>query len=184
MGGSFTEDEFLFLVQKFPQLGSLQIFIECGTYKGESSRVMSKYFSDVYTFEINGKLFYDSQLESLDKKLRNIHHYFGNSYELMNKVVAMDDRTCMFFLDAHQSGSDTSNNGEELVPLYKELQTINNNYKKQFGVVCIDDYRLWNNQPVPDDWKHIDNKKILDSLSNFTITNCFEYNDRMYIFIQ
>lgn len=183
MGGSFTDTEYSFILENYPRLKTLSSFIETGTYMGDTTRLMSKYFLDVYTFEINSKLFIESQNKSLDCMIKNTHHYLGNSYDLLNKILKIDTRGSMFFLDAHQSGRDTSNNGVELVPLYKELDTINRLYPKQFGVVCIDDYRLWNCDDVPHDWKHITNDKIFKSLSNHKLGETFTVNDRLYIFI-
>jgi|LakMenEpi03Aug12_release.lakeMendotaPanAssembly.Ray.scaffolds.fasta_scaffold48295_8 hypothetical protein len=178
MGGSFTDEEYNFLLTNFPQLKSLNIFIESGTYKGDTTRLMTKYYKDIYTFEINPRLFMDSQDASLTAKLTNAHHYFGNCYDLMAKVMAMDTRQCFFFLDAHQSGADIH------VTLYQELQVINDNYPQtQFGVVVVDDYRLWNTEPIPRNWQHITTQKIVDSLNKHKISKTFVVNDRMYIFI-
>jgi len=183
MGGSFNDEEYNFLLSKFPELKNLQIFIESGTYKGDTTRLMCKYYKYVYTFEINPRLFMDSQDASLNNKLSNAHHYFGNCYDLMSKVIAMDNRQCFFFLDAHLSGADTSF-FEEFVPLYKELQVINDLYpQNQFGVVCVDDVRLFMTDNPPDDWKHIKPEKIVESLHKHKVGKTFVVNDRMYIFI-
>ena len=184
MGGSFTDEEYNFLLTNFPQLKTLDIFIESGTYKGDTTRLMTKFYKDIYTFEINPRLFMDSQDASLTAKLTNAHHYFGNCYDLMSKVMCMDTRPCFFFLDAHQSGTDTSHYEDIHVPLYQELQVINDNYpQNQFGVVVVDDYRLFTVEPIPWDWQHITTQKIIDSLHKHKISKTFVVNDRMYIFI-
>ena len=184
MGGSLDEKELTFLFDNIPELKQLDIFIECGTYMGVSSRLVSRYFKDVYTFEINNKLFIDSIIKSLEEKLLNVHHYLGNSYDLIKLVILSDNRNSVFFLDAHQSGADSSNNGKELVPLLQELQIINTFYPKNtLGLIIVDDYRLWNTQPIPHDWAHITNEIILKSLNNHNIKQVFEMNDRMYIII-
>jgi hypothetical protein len=180
MGGSLTDDE---LSPFATDESRLDVFFETGTYKGVSTRTAAKYFKDVYTFEINGPLFIESQNESLKHGLLNAHHYFGNSYSLMSLIMQTDKRKAFFFLDAHQSGSDSSNNGQELVPLMQELEMINRLYPKQYGVVCVDDYRLWTTEPIPEDWKHITNEKIVKCLSDHEISKTFACNDRFYIVI-
>jgi len=184
MGGSLLEEEMEFLFNNIPELKDLNIFIECGTYKGDSSRLASKFFKDVYTFEINQRLFEESMLKSLEKNIMNVHHYLGNSYDLTKLIIQNDRRPALFFLDAHISGNDSSYNGKELVPVMQELKVINEHYSQDtLGIVIVDDYRLWNKHPIPDDWAHITNEKILQALSNHKITSTFEINDRMYIII-
>ncbi len=183
MGGSLEQEELNKLHTEFPQLKELSLFIETGTYKGVSTRLASKNFKDVYTFEINLDRFVESMNESLKQNLMNCHHYLGNSYDLLRVILQNDKRSSFFFLDAHQSGGDSSNNGKELVPLIEELNIINELYPQILGVVCVDDYRLWNTEPIPDDWKHITNERIFGCLSNHKINSAFMLNDRLYILI-
>jgi hypothetical protein len=67
--------------------------------------------------------------------------------------------------------------------LYQELNCINELYPQQPAIVCVDDYRLWNKEPIPHDWQHITNEKLVASLSRHKVHKAFEINDRMYILI-
>ena len=183
MGGSLDDNELLFLQQRFPFFNDLKIFIETGTYKGETSRNVSKYFNDVYTFEINYDLYIQSALDSIKYQTRNIHHYLGDSVDLLNLILKLDTRPTFFFLDAHQSGSDTSNNNIELVPLISELKHINDLYSPEnVAIICVDDYRLWNDEKAWD-WSHITDEKIKETLNKHKITETFVHNDRLYLII-
>jgi len=82
----------------------------------------------------------------------------------------------MFFLDAHQSGNDTSNNGKN-VPLLDELNIIlKNNYYP--CIIIIDDVRLFDNYW---DWKGITVQHILNIFGNRLKDHSIS-NDRMIIY--
>lgn len=186
MGGSFTPNEFLHIASKIPIFNTLQIFIETGTHQGDTTRIASVIFSEVFTFEIN-KIFYEfakRKLNTLD--CTNVHHYLGDSVELLDNLLDTEQRSAFFFLDAHHHSMKTTenikmNNGSDKTPLIDELTIINNKYPKKPAVICIDDVRLWRSGNP--DWSNVNDKKIVETLSNHTITDSFENEDRLYFVI-
>ena len=171
MGGSLTQEEILSILYKHPIYSNIKTFIETGTYKGETSIIASKFF-DVHTIEINEKL-YNEVKEKY--KNSNINFYFGDSVQILKKLQEKPMST-MFFLDAHQSGNDTSNNGKN-VPLLDELDIIlKNNYYP--CIIIIDDVRLFDNYW---DWKGISVENIVDFFGH-RLKDYFISDDRMVIY--
>ena len=60
MGGSLQYEEILKIFSLYPQYKNIRIFVETGTYKGETARMASKHFERVYTLEISQELFQES----------------------------------------------------------------------------------------------------------------------------
>lgn len=173
MGGSLNEQEIKDAVP------TMDIFIETGTYMGDSSRLASRFFKKVYTYEIN-EVLYNLAKESVEIfYIGNIESHLGDSVVLLQDTLISDTRPAFIFLDAHQSGPNTSNNGE-LVPLLKELAVINNYYGKKPGIICVNDFRLWSKHW---DWAQITQESVLASLSNHVVTKYYVKNDRFYMII-
>ena len=86
----------------------------------------------------------------------------------------------MWFLDAHQSGGDTVNNGKN-VPLLEELQIILSGMNRDVrNLFVIDDLRLFDNAP---DWKHVScsNILLLFKKHGVTVRKYYPMNDRFVI---
>lgn len=186
MGGSFTPDEFLQVASKIPIFNNLQVFIETGTHQGDTTRIASVLFVEVFTFEIN-KIFYEfakRKLNTLD--CTNVNHLLGDSVELLDTLLDTEKRSAFFFLDAHHHSMNTTedvkmDNGSSTTPLMDELYIINRKYPKVPAVICIDDVRLWRSGNV--DWSNVNDEKIVEALSNHIITDTFENGDRLYFVI-
>lgn len=186
MGGSFTPDEFLQIADRIPIFNNLQVFIETGTHQGDTTRIASILFVEVFTFEIN-KIYYEfakRKLNTLD--CTNVNHLLGDSVELLDTLLDTEKRSAFFFLDAHHHSMKTTedvkmDNGSGKTPLMDELDIINRKYPKVPAVICIDDVRLWRSGNP--DWSNVNDEKIVEALSNHTITDSFENGDRIYFVI-
>lgn len=187
MGGSFTPEEFLQVAAKIPFFNELKVFIETGTHQGDTTRIASVIFNEVYTFEIN-KIFYEfakRKLATLD--CTNVNHQLGDSVELLDNLLDTEYRPAFFFLDAHHHAMRTTenvkmDNGSGKTPLMDELEIINTKYpNKSKAVICIDDVRLW--RSGNSDWSNVNDEKIIEALNNHTIVNSFEHGDRLYFLI-
>lgn len=186
MGGSFTPDEFLQIADRILIFNNLQVFIETGTHQGDTTRIASILFVEVFTFEIN-KIYYEfakRKLNTLD--CTNVNHLLGDSVELLDTLLDTEKRSAFFFLDAHHHSMKTTedvkmDNGSGKTPLMDELDIINRKYPKVPAVICIDDVRLWRSGNP--DWSNVNDEKIVEALSNHTITDSFENGDRIYFVI-
>jgi len=184
MGGSLELNEILSAIQKIQQIqkiGNFKFtnFVETGTYKADTSIMASKHFSHVYTTEIVPDLYQNSKDRAEKEGIENITFLLGDSVKLLDDIMSKLNGDTVFFLDAHQSGNDTSNNGIN-VPILNELDVI---LKYSIGpsLFIIDDLRLWKSQVW--DWQHISSQAIFTKilLAGHRIVGTIEYNDRYYV---
>lgn len=172
MGGCLTPEDIKFILLIYPFL-NINTAIETGTYKGESSRLLSKFFKHVHTFEIHKPL-YDKAVQD-SKHIDNITFHYGDSVKLLPNILNTINGSVLYFIDAHTAGTGTGWNGDELVPLLTELRLILK-LKKDMSVFIFDDVRLFNKY---DDWKAITTETIKKEFRN--VIYDVIYNDRYYV---
>jgi hypothetical protein len=162
------------------------IFIETGTYIGETIFSMESLFNKLYTIEINEELYTNTKSRYRGNK---IHFIFGDSSDEIKNVLEECDNKVLFFLDGHYSGGNTGNFKITTLytPLEKELENINK-YCKHESLIIIDDCRdlgTKNNSS----WEYITEPVIRyilkDRLVNLYYRDCENHkNDRMIIHIK
>ena len=157
--GGFCHDKIKNLIDN-----SYKIAIESGTFRGDGSIKLSKYFEKVYTIEIDEKIFNDTSERLKDNK--NIIFFHGDSKEVISNLsrdIKVKNEKLLFWLDAHWSGDDsvdwknskwggyhinTGYVGKKIngivpginqVPLEEEIYQIYNNFKQEC-VLYIDDF--------------------------------------------
>lgn len=179
--GHLVKSEIIEIIQDFPDIS---IFVETGTYLGNSTKEASFVFDKIITIEINEQL-YNKAIDFCDDviKEKNIIFYLGDTLNLLPNIVNTikeSCESCMWFLDAHQSGIDTSNNGIH-VPLLLELDIILSKlYKKVNHIFVIDDVRLFSNAW---DWSDISFQSIHSIFKKYDIPIKKQYikNDRFIL---
>lgn len=177
MGGSLTDDEIKFIITRTPF--KIVSAIETGTYKGVSSRLLSKYFSTVHTIEVHKPL--HEEAKSNNGNIDNITYHLGDSTVILPKILLNMDGPALYFIDAHGSGNDSGWNNKELVPLISETKIILDRLDvKTHGVFIFDDVRLFNKY---DDWKGVTTNTIKDCFINRNIILEFVMGDRYYVVI-
>ena len=176
MGGSLTSDEVVPYLLKYPELTT---FIETGTFKGFTTRMAATQFEHVYTFELHPVLHKEAVSLAENHNFDTSGYLLGDSTILLKDLLISGVGPSFLYIDSHQSGPDTTNNGIEHVPLITELKIINELYSKgQKAVVCVDDYRLFGRYL---DWAHISTQKIKDVFTNHIITHECVENDRYWL---
>ena len=175
MGGIIEDDE-------IEICRGVKNFVETGTYRGVNTLNVSKHFENVYTIEIVPNLYELSKKKFIEENKTNIKCYLGDSLEILPQIVPKVHTGAVWFLDSHQSGHDTGNNGVQDVPLLEELDTILQFKLTGKHIFMLDDLRLWKDVR-PWDWAHISTKIILDKFKTYgyTVDKYFEKNDRLYI---
>ncbi len=179
MGGSLTEEELLSIINKYPEYRALiKTFIETGTYKGETTRMVAKYFNVVHTIEIMPLLYQEARIAGSKAGIYNIIYHLGDSVITLEELQRIPVPT-LFFIDSHQSGGDTGNNGK-WVPLLEELDVI---LKKNYHpcIFIFDDVRLFD---AHWDWKGVTTRSILDKFDQHgvQIKHNFVDNDRFVVY--
>jgi len=135
-----------------------KIFVETGTYMGETTKVASGLFETVHTIEI-APHFYDKAKNLFSGT--NVTCHLGDSSILLNDICQTLDRPTCFWLDGHWSAGNTGK-GIKNVPLYEELEIIMSRCS-QPCVILIDDCRLFGKtDPYVDGWEAISVEKILE----------------------
>jgi hypothetical protein len=179
MGGSLEFEEITDSIGLRPEYLSIRNFVETGTYKGDTSIMASKHFHNVYTTEIVPALHEESKKKAEEAGVKNITFLLGDSVKLLGEIMPKVSEGAVFFLDAHQSGGDTSNNGKN-VPLYEELDVILS-FPLGKSLFIIDDVRLWKQKCW--DWAHITNTELVKRFSDKgrKVHSYFEKNDRFFI---
>lgn len=164
------EDPFpKFLKQKVLQSYSSKdtIWVESGTYMGETAKFLSNISKFVYTLEPSDKYFKLSK-EVLSNTI-NVKIINKSSEEYFEQLLHDIDENSIvsFWLDGHWSGSDTFK-GITDTPIQYELSTISkflNKFKET--TVLVDDFRLFN--------KHLKQNELYPD-KNFLINWAYENN--------
>ena len=185
MGGSLEYSELEEIWTNYPALRPLcRLFLETGTYKGHTTRIMSHHFDRVITTEIMPPLYEESKAASAAEGITNIDYYLGDSVKILATLKL--NQSAVFFIDAHISGEDSGFNGDKLVPLLDELGVILT-YNSQPSVYIIDDCRFFGDQRGPElgawDWAGITQQTVLDvfAKNGRDVVESYLKNDRMWV---
>ena len=147
-----------FLFNLFHDYKKYPIFIESGTYHGETIFNMEPHFEKLYTVEISEQLYFNTKMKYNGKK---ICFLLGDSLFVFKHLLPNITDKLIFYLDGNYSSGDTGR-GKIDVPLYGELLQINNLYKHE-GIIIIDDVRLFETKGN-EDWSYINKDKIFEIL--------------------
>lgn len=88
-------------LKKLVNLFQVDVFVETGTYLGDTSYEGSKVFKEVYTIENNHKLFTKAQKRF--KNTPNVHCWEGSSPLVLKKNLAKIKGRILFWLDSHNA---------------------------------------------------------------------------------
>jgi len=141
------------------------VFIETGSYCGEGIEgAITANFKTIYSIELSEH--YYKVCQELFKGNKNVHLLFGDSVEVLPKLLKTLDCQCTFWLDGHWCG-DVSAGESNPVPLMEELQAIKEHHRKDH-IILIDDMRLLRTHDA--EWKDLkysvlDLEKMLRSIN-------------------
>lgn len=159
------------------EIMGLNIFVEGGTFKGDTAKSMSNKFLKVFTIENSDKIFNEAK-QNL-KGISNITLLKGDTRKHLKEILDNNDNI-LFWLDAHWSGGDTYGQMDEC-PLIEELNIIFNFSSRNLAIL-IDDARLFLAPPASPhnfrNWPSI--KQILNSIPDDW--SCIVYEDVIYLY--
>lgn len=142
-------------------LTGAKVFIETGTFRGDTARWASQHFLHVVTIEASDE-YYAKAVErfSSDPNVTVLH---GNSRDRLQEVVDSLEEKAIFWLDAHWSGGETYGELDEC-PILDEINLANSGLIGH--AIFVDDARLFlAPPPLPHDlqqWPNI--ADVLESL--------------------
>ena len=116
------------------------IFVETGTYMGDTLDSLRNSFKKLYSIELDDRLF--RRARDYFKNAENIKIIHGDSAKVLPVLLKKLDKPALFWLDAHYSGEGTAR-GEIDTPIMRELAGVLK-YIKMKPVILIDDARLFN----------------------------------------
>ena len=129
-------------VKEYAYKFSTEIFIETGTYHGAMILGIKRFFNQIYSIELDKDLYLKAK--KLFKKYDNIHILQGDSSKVFPELLDKIRKPCLFWLDAHYSGSVTAK-GNLNTPIIIELKSIFS-HKIKDHVILIDDARCFTGQ--------------------------------------
>lgn len=117
------------------------IWIETGTFMGDTTNVLSKVAKMVYSIEPEPTLF--SKAEEKFRNTSNVKIIRGLSEEILPKLLTTLSGDICFWLDGHYSAGGTFKGPQE-TPILDELDAIGRNIANMGNiVVMVDDIRLF-----------------------------------------
>lgn len=127
------------IVKQFFVENNCKIFVETGTYLGETTESLLQLAEKLYTIELSQELW-----EKACEKFKNQNHVIclrGDSTQVLGEILQNLDSKPLFWLDGHYSAGITAK-GEKETPINEELLEI---YKSNIrdAVILIDDARCF-----------------------------------------
>ncbi len=119
-------------------LSSSAVAIETGTYLGNGTALLSRYFNEVITIERDLDL--AEQARNRFATNSDIQIVMGSSREVLSKCIPAANIPALFWLDAHFSGGITAGSDDKC-PLLFEVSTILSQRSNLNTIVYIDDIR-------------------------------------------
>ena len=160
------------------------IFIETGTFMGETIDNITHFFKTIYSIELNKEFAERAIIKYKENDNINILH--GDSSQILPDLCKKIEEPVFFWLDGHWSGGTTAR-GNKDCPLLEELLAINSNLKSEC-VIAIDDARLFGTKEN-EDWKDIVPENILEIVKNRLVNYRFypsnlHSEDRMILILK
>ncbi len=115
------------------------IFVETGTYQGDTVYALRNEFRKLYTIELSHELY--ERARARLETAGNITPLEGDSTAILPRVLKEINEPCLFWLDGHYSGGPTAK-GDVNCPLLRELACILSHPVKRH-VILMDDARLF-----------------------------------------
>lgn len=128
------------IIKEMAKRYNMRVFIETGTYLGDMILAMSKLFDELYSVELDAKLYKYARRRLSHKP--NIHLFQGDSGDVLPEILPCCRQPALFWLDAHYSGEGTAQ-GSLNTPIVRELTQILSDGISH-NIILVDDARCFN----------------------------------------
>jgi len=125
------------ILREHGQRFGCRVFIETGTYLGDTLAALQDDFAQLHSIELSPQLYQDAKRRFKDTQQITLH--LGNSGDVLPHLLEALNEPCLFWLDGHASGQDTAQ-PDELTPILRELKAVVAHPIKQHCIL-IDDAR-------------------------------------------
>jgi hypothetical protein len=126
-------------LQELKDIFRIDIFIETGTYLGDTTNNARNYFKEVHTIELAPHLY--NKAKDRFQTYKNVYVHLGDSIDLLPEILSTVTGKILFWLDGHYSESNDAK-GKTNTPIMQELEVIKNSNIKN-AVILIDDMRCF-----------------------------------------
>ena len=151
-------------------------WVETGTYMGQTTELLSRHGSKVYSIEPEPTLYANAKQRF--RSVSNVEILNGTSEDIFPTLVPTLTGAVSFWLDGHYSG-DGTHKGPLDTPVEREMACIADNLRHMDkAVIMIDDIRLFNGQIHA-----YGNYPTLDDLVNWARANGLAWHIEQDIFI-
>ncbi len=177
---SFNLDESL--LKELQRHLPLKLFVETGTFRGESLEAVHSYFDACISIELSPE--YHAAAQKRFAGLDTIRLLLGDSALLLKEQQpSYESKSTLFWLDAHWCAAEDTAGEKSQCPLLEELRGIGELNKQ--SVVLIDDARLFlTPPPKPHEiscWPDL--TQLLDQLRNLSTDHAPVYYNDVLLFI-
>lgn len=157
------------IIKKYCRRFSITTFVETGTYLGDMIDATIDDFKEIFSIEIDEKLYKKAKDKFCNSK--HVHIYLGDSSKILMNLIQKIDNQCIFWLDGHYSEGITGK-GSLDTPIIDEIDAISKHHLSNH-ILLIDDARCFSGSgDYPD--MDIFLKRLKKSMPNH---NIFVKND-------
>jgi len=132
------------LIRELAERTGNRIFIETGTYLGDTLWSLKDSFKELYSVELDRGL-YEAACRRF-ARYKDIHLFCGDSAAILPKLLLPVKEPVLFWLDAHYSGGITTGDISQS-PVIRELDYILSHQVKGH-IVLIDDVASFGSDPA------------------------------------
>lgn len=132
------------LVKAVKNVLPLKVFVETGTFKGDSIENVKDLFNEIHSVELS-KEYYQFCKERF-KDNPDVHLYLDSSPDFLAKIHPdLSNKSVLYWLDAHWCVAEDTAGEKSQCPLLDEIDSLNN--LNDESVIIIDDARLFLSPP-------------------------------------
>lgn len=144
---------------------SFKTLVETGTYLGVMINANKNYFKEIFTIELNKKLY--ERAKRKFAKFKHIKVIQGDSTKILPDILREIKSPALFWLDAHYSGGITAK-GKTKTPIVSELKHILNSQSLNHFILIDDalDFNEENDYPTINELKNF----ILKRNKNYKVS--------------
>lgn len=128
------------LIQTLKRALPIDVFVETGTFEGQTIETVLPFFEEIHTCEVSEHL--HAEVTKRFAEVNKLHSVLGDSGRiLLDLMPRLRNRSVLFWLDAHWCADEQTAGTHSQCPLLDELEAIKELNAE--SVIVIDDARLF-----------------------------------------